>query len=99
MYTATRELPDGARQQAGTLSITSEQRTEDGIGIQSHFRHHFRHSQRVDDIGGTVFSFLVDMFVPGIFHRFVDQCHIGIGHTLQNGGTHGIVMGFEGFQK
>ena len=30
MYTATRELPDGARQQAGTLSITSEQRTEDG---------------------------------------------------------------------
>ena len=79
------------------LNAVVEQGAQHGVDIQTHFRHDLGHGQRVNDVGRTVLSELIPVLDPSIVDSLVDQRHVRIGHTLQNGVSHGGIVFFKGF--
>ena len=83
----------------GIFDAVVEQGPQNGIGVQSHFRHDLRHGQGVDDVRGAVPADLIFMFFPGKFHRPVDDLQVGTGHTALNGVHHGLIMFCKGLHR
>ena len=69
----------------GILDAIVEQRAQHGVGVQTHLRDDLRHGQGVDDVGGAVLALLKFVLGVGVFHRLVDEFHIGAGGIFPKG--------------
>ena len=83
----------------GVFDAVVEQGAQDGVHIQPHFHHDLGHGQGVNDVGGAVLALLLAVLVVGIVDGFIDEVHVGGGHSAGNGGTHGVIVFFKGFHR
>ena len=95
----TKELLNIIMGSVGVFNAVVKQGTQNGINVQTHFGHDLCHSQRMNDVGGTILTLLVPVFGIGIFDRPVDQIHGCTRHILGKGSLHGLIMCFKGFHS
>ena len=81
----------------GVFNAIMEQRSQNGVGVQAHFRHNLRHRQGMNDIGRAVLPLLPLVLLLGIAHRLVNELHIRARHTFQDRTPHGLIMFGKGF--
>ena len=83
----------------GVLQTVVQQRRNDGVGVETNFRHDLRHGQRMDDIGFAGLSQLVFVLAVGVFICFLNFVEIGGRCVALHGLHHRRIMFFSGFHS